>query len=249
MSYIQICDLHKRFGNNRVLEGVDFEVKKGGSLVVIGRSGTGKSVLVKCLIGILAADSGSAIIDGVDFTKATHKEKEEILLNSGFLFQGGALFDSLNIQDNITFGIKDKITAAQKRDLAASKLYEVGLEDRLLELYPSELSGGMMKRVALARAICGNPKFIMFDEPTTGLDPIMSNVINSLINKIRQNLQATTITITHDMNSVRQIASDIIMIEGGKIIWQGSKDEMDKTDNPYISQFINGSMEGPLNFS
>jgi phospholipid/cholesterol/gamma-HCH transport system ATP-binding protein len=249
MSYIQIHNLYKSFGSNKVLTGIDLSVEKGKALVVIGRSGTGKSVLIKNLIGIIKPDFGNTIIDGVDFTLAKDKEKEEILSSCGFLFQGGALFDSLNIEENITFGSKKNITKKQKRDLAASKLLDVGLSDRLLDTYPSELSGGMMKRVALARAIFNDPKFIMFDEPTTGLDPIMSNVINDLIVEIRNKLQATTITITHDMNSVRQIATDIVMIEGGKIIWQGSKAEMDSTDNPYISQFIHGKTEGPINFN
>ena len=247
MSYIKIHNLFKSFGSNKVLAGIDLEVKKEKSLVVIGRSGTGKSVLIKSLIGIIKADSGEAIIDGVDFTKAKAGEKNRVLSYCGFLFQGGALFDSLNIEDNITFGIKDSLNKQQKRDVAAAKLEQVGLKDYLLESYPSELSGGMMKRVALARAICSDPKIIMFDEPTTGLDPIMSNVINDLICKIRKELNATTITITHDMNSVRQIATDIVMIDGGKIIWSGSKEEMDATDNIYIKQFINGAIIGPLN--
>jgi len=247
MSYIKIHNLFKSFGSNKVLSGIDLEVEKEKSLVVIGRSGTGKSVLIKTLIGIIKADSGSAIIDGVDFTTAKPSQKDKVLSSCGFLFQGGALFDSLNIEDNITFGVKNTLNKKQKRDLAAAKLEQVGLQDYLLESYPSELSGGMMKRVALARAICSDPKIIMFDEPTTGLDPIMSNVINDLICKIRKSLKATTITITHDMNSVRQIATDIVMIDGGKIIWSGTKEEMDKTDNAYIKQFINGNISGPLN--
>jgi phospholipid/cholesterol/gamma-HCH transport system ATP-binding protein len=247
MSYIKIRNLFKSFGSNKVLAGIDLEVEKEKSLVVIGRSGTGKSVLIKSLIGIIKADSGNAIIDGVDFTRAKPRDKDRVLSYCGFLFQGCALFDSLNIEDNITFGVKDIVNKAQKRDLAAAKLEQVGLKDYLLESYPSELSGGMMKRVALARAICADPKIIMFDEPTTGLDPIMSNVINDLICKIRKNLKATTITITHDMNSVRQIATDIVMIDGGKIIWSGTKEEMDTTENVYIRQFINGNINGPFN--
>lgn len=247
MSYIKIHNLFKSFGSNKVLAGIDLEVKKEKSLVVIGRSGTGKSVLIKSLIGIIKADSGNTIIDDVDFTTAKASDKNRVLSLCGFLFQGGALFDSLSVEDNITFGIRDVFSKQKRRDIAASKLNEVGLQDYLLDSYPSELSGGMMKRVALARAICSDPKIIMFDEPTTGLDPIMSNVINSLICKIRKSLKATTITITHDMNSVRQIATDVVMIEGGKIIWSGTKEEMDNTDNVYVKQFINGDIRGPLN--
>lgn len=251
MAYIQIHNLHKSFGSNNVLSGVDFELSKGRSLVIIGRSGTGKSVLIKNLIGIIKPDSGFATIEGVDFAKASRAEKENILSNCGFLFQGGALFDSLTIEENITFFINKhtNLDKKQRRDLAVSKLYDVGLEDRLLDLYPSELSGGMMKRVALARAICASPALIMFDEPTTGLDPIMSNVINDLIVKIRTKLNATTITITHDINSLRQIATEVIMIEKGKIVWQGHKDELDTTNNQYIKQFINGKTKGPINLS
>jgi phospholipid/cholesterol/gamma-HCH transport system ATP-binding protein len=247
MSQIQIRNLHKSFGSNRVLSGIDLSVKKGSSLVVIGRSGTGKSVLIKSLIGIIKPDCGTRIIDGVDFATAPNKAKDNVFAGLGFLFQEGALFDSLTVAENIVFGVKKTLTKNQKRDLAASKLIAVGLQESLLDSYPSELSGGMMKRVALARSICSDPKIIMFDEPTTGLDPIMSNVINDLIVKISKQLNATTITITHDMNSVRQIATDIVMIDGGKIIWQGSKKDLDTTDNTYVQQFIHGQIKGPLN--
>ncbi len=243
---IEVNNLHKSFGSKKILTGLSFKVSAGSSLVVIGKSGTGKSVLIKTLIGIMKANQGESIIDGVNFMTATNAQKQQVLNDCGFLFQGGALFDSLNIEENITFGIKDKISKTQISDLAASKLHDVGLKDDLLKAYPFELSGGMMKRVALARAICSNPKFIMFDEPTTGLDPIMSNIINDLINKVRKNLNATTITITHDMNSVRQIATDIIMLNDGKIVWQGKKEEMDKSDNPCLKQFIQGDIAGPL---
>jgi phospholipid/cholesterol/gamma-HCH transport system ATP-binding protein len=251
MTYIKTYNLYKSFGDNRVLSGVNLELQKGQSLVIIGRSGTGKSILIKTLIGIIRPDSGFATVKGVDFVKASLKEKQHVLSSCGFLFQGGALFDSLNIEENITFSISKNtnLKKRQKRDLAASKLHEVGLEDRLLDLYPAELSGGMMKRVALARAICANPEIIIFDEPTTGLDPIMSNIINDLIIKVRTNLNATTITITHDINSLRQIATQVLMIEKGKVVWQGLKDEIDTTNNQYIKQFINGNIAGPINFN
>lgn len=244
--YIQLRNIHKTFGAKNVLAGIDLDINQGSSLVIIGRSGTGKSVLIKAMLGIIKADKGSVNIEGVDFFKASNSEKEKLLANCGFLFQGGALFDSLNVEDNITFKLKDKLTKQQKSELAASKLNAVGLKGEILKSYPCELSGGMMKRVALARAICTDPRLIIFDEPTTGLDPIMSNIINDLINQIRENLKATTITITHDINSVKQIATDIAMIDEGKIIWQGSKNEMQKTDDPYLNQFINGEIQGPL---
>jgi len=166
----------------------------------------------------------------------------------GFLFQGGAIFDSLNVEDNITFSVNREqyLTPEQKSDLAVKNLEAVGLSSQVLKLMPSELSGGMLKRVALARAICGNPKIIMFDEPTSGLDPIMSNVVNDLIMQIRKNLKATTITISHDMNSVRQIATDVIMLDEGKIVWQGTAKEMEDADEEHVDQFIHGKLEGPM---
>ena len=246
MTYIQIKNLSKNFANNVVLDNININVQKGSSLVIIGRSGTGKSVLIKSLIGLIKADSGNTIIDKVDFTNSSIKEKNKILANCGFLFQGGALFDSLNIEDNITFSVKDNLSAKEKSDIADEKLQSVGLSSKLLKSFPSELSGGMMKRVALARAICTNPELILFDEPTTGLDPIMSNIINDLIIKFRENLKATTITITHDINSLRKIATHVVMIDQSKVLWQGLVNELDSSDNIYIKQFIQGEINGPL---
>jgi len=248
MSFIQARGLRKSFGRHKVLDGVDLDIKKQSSLVIIGRSGTGKSVLIKTLIGIIKPDSGRVKINGVDFYDATKDEKKNIIDNLGFLFQGGAIFDSLNVEDNITFSVnrEQNLTQDQKSDLAVENLEAVGLSSKVLKLMPSELSGGMLKRVALARAICGKPKIIMFDEPTTGLDPIMSNVINDLIMQIRKNLKATTITISHDMNSVRQIATDVIMLDEGKIVWQGTAQEMEEADEEHVDQFIHGKLEGPM---
>ena len=245
---IKVRNLHKSFGNHAVLDGIDLDVKKDSSLVILGGSGTGKSVLIKTMIGLLSPDKGSIMFDDTETVNISQKGRLKILEDCGFLFQGGALFDSLNVTENITFfaqklySLKDK----EVKELANQKLKSVGLSDRILELYPSELSGGMQKRVSLARAICTNPKILFLDEPTTGLDPIMANVINDLIIKIREELGCTTIAITHDMNSVRKIAKEVVLIHNGKVQWSGTKDEMEKTDNPYLFQFINGLSSGPF---
>lgn len=239
---LQVKSLHKSFGEHHVLQGINLEVKKDSSLVILGGSGSGKSVLIKSIIGLINPDSGSILYDNQESINLSPKERLSILENCGYLFQAGALFDSLNIQENITF-FAQKIYSLSKKDiteLARSKLHSVGLPDRILNLHPSELSGGMQKRVALARAICTNPKILFFDEPTTGLDPIMSNVINDLIIKIREELGATTITITHDMASARQIAKEVAFLHKGKILWSDSISKMDKADNKYFQQFITG---------
>jgi phospholipid/cholesterol/gamma-HCH transport system ATP-binding protein len=241
----KISNLNKSFGLHHVLKGVDLEVKKDSSLVILGGSGSGKSVLIKSMVGLLSPDSGSILFDGVESVDFNNKERLEMLESCGYLFQSGALFDSLNIEDNITFFAKKKLSLNKKdaRDLACVKLRSVGLEERILNLFPSELSGGMQKRVALARAVATNPKVIFFDEPTTGLDPIMSNVINELLIKVRDELGATTITITHDMNSTRKIAKEVAFLHEGRISWKGQIDDLDNADNPYLQQFVNGRIE------
>lgn len=238
----KIRGLNKSFGPHHVLQGIDLDIKKDSSLVILGGSGSGKSVLIKSMIGLLSPDSGSILFDGVESINFTDKERLKMLESCGYLFQAGALFDSLSVQDNITFFAQKKLAlnASDARDLACRKLRSVGLEERILDLYPSELSGGMQKRVALARAVATDPKVIFFDEPTTGLDPIMSNVINELIIKVRDELGATTITITHDMQSVRKIAQEVAFLWEGKIIWHGKIDDLDESDNPRLQQFING---------
>lgn len=245
---IKVRNLHKAFGNHKVLDGIDLDVKKDSSLVILGGSGTGKSVLIKTMIGLLTPDEGSIIFDDKETVDISQKERLKLLENCGFLFQAGALFDSLNVAENITFFAQKLYSLSNKdcKDLASKKLKSVGLSDEILGLYPSELSGGMQKRVSLARAICTDPKIVFFDEPTTGLDPIMANVINELIVKIRDELGATTISITHDMNSARLIAKEIALIHNGKVQWSGTKDEIDHTDNPYVVQFINGLSDGPM---
>ena len=245
---ISVQNLHKSFAGHNVLNGVNLEIEKGKSLVILGGSGTGKSVLIKSIIGLISPSSGKIFIGDLDTSDLTSTQRTEMLRKCGFLFQGGALFDSLNIEDNITFfaerlyGLNQK----KKRELAKEKLAAVGLSDRVLRLYPSELSGGMQKRAALARAICTNPEIIFFDEPTTGLDPIMSNVINELICSIKKNLGATCITITHDMASAKIIADDVAMIHEGKIIWKGSPLDLNNCENPVVKQFITGSTTGPI---
>lgn len=245
---IKVVDLHKKFGGHKVLQGVNLEVKTGSSMVILGGSGTGKSVLIKNIVGLMSPDSGEIYIDGNDTTYLSTKERFRVMQKCGFLFQGGALFDSMTVLDNITFFAEKlrKLAKSEKRDLAESKLRSVGLAASVLSLYPAELSGGMQKRVSLARAICTDPEIIFFDEPTTGLDPIMANVINELIIKVREELGATTVTITHDMNSAIQIASDISLMHEGKILWKGTKSELHNSDNPYLNQFINGLTKGPI---
>lgn len=240
---IKTTALHKAFGSKQVLRGVDIEVESGKSLVVIGGSGTGKSVLLKSIIGLMKADSGSIMIDGQEMARARPRLRSRVMEKFGYLFQGGALFDSLNVWENITFGVRQyhKMNTQQARDLAVAKLESVGLGADVATLYPSELSGGMQKRVSLARTIAGNPEIIFFDEPTTGLDPIMSGVINELIVKCSKDLGATTITITHDMTSCRHIADHVAMLHQGSIIWHGEVAEMDNTDNEIMHNFITGT--------
>ena len=245
---IEIRGLHKAFGKKIVLDGVDIDVKKGESLVVIGGSGTGKSVLIKCIQGILTPDAGSIKIDGQDVTQVDRKEAEKSYAKMGMLFQGAALFDSLKVWENVAFGLieNQNMPRRQAKEEAIRVLKQVGLAADVADLSPSELSGGMQKRVGLARAIATKPEIIFFDEPTTGLDPIMSDVINDLIIESVKGLGATALTITHDMASARKIADKIAMLYKGKIVWQGTVKEMDKTDNPYVKQFINGSSKGPI---
>lgn len=245
---IELKNVHKSFGPKVVLDGIDLTLEKGESLVVIGGSGTGKSVLIKCILGILQPDSGSILIDGQEVTTLSRAERQRLMRKFGMLFQGGALFDSLTVWENITFALLQNraITKAQARELAVEKLQSVGLGADVASLSPSELSGGMQKRVALARAIAANPEIIFFDEPTTGLDPIMADVINSLIVKCSQELGATTLTITHDMASVRKIADRVAMLYQGKLIWQGSVDNIDNSGNAFIDQFVHGRAEGPI---
>lgn len=245
---ISIKGLYKSFGDNDVLTGLNLDVMAGDSVVVIGGSGTGKSVLVKCILGLIEPDAGEIFIDGVDMTHPSAKDQAGFLGKIGMLFQGGALFDSLSVLENVSFGLiqSKKMSKVEAAEIALEKLQRVGLSNEVAELYPEELSGGMKKRVGLARAIATEPEIIFFDEPTTGLDPIMADVINHLITECVEDLGATTMTITHDMSSVRKIADKAAMLHGGKIIWQGSQRELNTAKNPYLRQFVSGSSKGPI---
>jgi phospholipid/cholesterol/gamma-HCH transport system ATP-binding protein len=245
---IAIRGLAKSFGEKQVLKNLDLDVAKGESLVVIGGSGTGKSVLVKCILGLLDVDAGSIVSGGVDLAKASGKEREAFLKTTGMLFQGGALFDSLSVWENVAFGLMQAfgMKRGPARDIAIRKLKRVGLDEDAADLTPAELSGGMKKRVGLARAIAAEPNIIFFDEPTTGLDPIMADVINRLIVESVKRLGATALTITHDMGSVMKVADRVAMLHDGAIIWQGPRNALKTTKNPYVRQFVEGRAKGPI---
>jgi phospholipid/cholesterol/gamma-HCH transport system ATP-binding protein len=245
---IRVADLHKRFGPKVVLDGLSLDVGVGESVVVIGGSGTGKSVLLKCILGLLEPEEGSIEVDGQSAIGLSTADREEINRKFGMLFQGAALFDSLTVWENVAFGLVQggRMPRSEARDIAMAKLADVGLAPDVGELWPAELSGGMKKRVGLARAIATTPEIIFFDEPTTGLDPIMADVINELIVKCKRDLGATTLSITHDMASARKIADRIAMLYKGRIIWQGPTSEIDMSDNEFVDQFIHGRAEGPI---
>lgn len=242
---IEVTGVHKAFGAKTVLDDVSVSVAEKESLVIIGGSGTGKSVLLKCILGLLTPDSGSVKIDGAETTRLTTRGREKLMGKFGMLFQGGALFDSLYVWQNITFALKG-ISRTEAMDIAVEKLKAVGLTPDVALLKPAELSGGMQKRVSLARAICGDPEIIFFDEPTTGLDPIMADVINDLIVECTRKLGLTTVTITHDMASARKIATRVAMIYRGKIIWDGKAQDVMNSGNEYVDQFVHGRATGPI---
>jgi len=245
---IGLKGVKKRFGPKVVLDGVDLTINEGDSIVVIGGSGSGKSVTIKCVLGILRADAGRISIDGEDVTRMRGSKRDAVLRKFGMLFQGGALFDSLPVWENVAFGLIQGrgVRRARARDIALEKLAKVGLGSEVASLSPAELSGGMQKRVGLARAIAADPEIIFFDEPTTGLDPIMADVINELIHTTVRDLGVTAVSITHDMASARKISNRIAMIYKGKIIWDGLTKDIDNSGNPYVDQFIRGSAEGPI---
>ncbi len=245
---IRLRGLRKAFGDKVVLDGVDLDVGRAESVVIIGGSGSGKSVALKCILGLLAPDAGSIEIDGVDVTKLSGRAREAVNAKIGMLFQSAALFDSLKVWENVAFGLIEGQGVARKnaRDLAIENLAKVGLGAEVGAMWPAELSGGMKKRVGLARAIATNPEIIFFDEPTTGLDPIMGDVIDDLIVKCVRDLGATALSITHDMASARKIADRVAMLYQGKIIWDGPVDRIDSSGNDHVDQFINGRAEGPI---
>lgn len=245
---IEVKDLTKSFGKNKVLQGIDLCLSKGESYVVIGGSGSGKSVLTKCILRLLEPDSGSIKFNGKDITNISQKELFKIRLKCGVLYQGGALFDSMNVIDNVSFGLVYGYGMPIKKayKIAIEKLEAVDLSEDIANIFPSELSGGMQKRVALARAIATEPNIIFFDEPTTGLDPITSGTINDLIVRCTKDMQISAISITHDINSLKHISDRVGLLYNGKIIWEGSNKDLLTTDNPYIVQFINGNSNGPF---
>ncbi|MBN9589662.1 MAG: ABC transporter ATP-binding protein [Alphaproteobacteria bacterium 64-11] len=245
---IELRGVKKRFGSKVVLDGIDLVIEKGSSLVVIGGSGTGKSVMIKSVLGIIRPDEGTILVDGEEVTHINGAARDRVMRKFGMLFQGAALFDSLPVWENVAFGLIQGRGMARKpaRDIAIQKLAKVGLPEDVAFLSPAELSGGMQKRVGLARAIAADPEIIFFDEPTTGLDPIMADVINELIVSTVKDVGATTLSITHDMASARKISDRIAMIYGGRIIWQGPTAEIDRSGNPYVEQFIHGRAEGPI---
>lgn len=245
---IDLRGVTKSFGKVPVLDNLDLSVPKGKSLVVIGGSGTGKSVMIKCILGLLTPDAGSILIDGQESVGRNPNVRIEFMKRFGMLFQGAALFDSLKIWENVAFGLVHGhgMDKKEAREIAIDKITAVGLKADVANLYPAELSGGMQKRVGLARAVAASPEIIFFDEPTTGLDPIMADVINDLIVEQVQGLGATALSITHDMGSVRKIADYVAMIYNGRIIWKGTVDELDHSGNEYVEQFIHGRADGPI---
>jgi phospholipid/cholesterol/gamma-HCH transport system ATP-binding protein len=245
---IRVRGLRKRFGDKSVLEGIDLDVMPGTSMVVIGGSGSGKSVLLKCILGLLDPDEGAIEIDGRDLYALPWKEREKTRQRIGMLFQNGALFDSLPVWENVTFALlaQQRLTRAEARTRAGDFLAQVGLAPAVGSLSPAELSGGMQKRVALARAIAAQPDIIFFDEPTTGLDPIMGAIIDGLIVDCVRRLGSTSVAITHDMASARRIGDTAAMLYGGRIIWHGPADQLMNSGNQVVDQFTHGRRDGPI---
>jgi phospholipid/cholesterol/gamma-HCH transport system ATP-binding protein len=244
---IDVINLYKTFGGKAVLKGLNLTINTGITQVIIGCSGCGKSVLLKHIIGIMNPDSGQVIVDDKDITKMTNKQLNELRLSFGMLFQGAALFDSLTVAENVGFNLiehsgLDSVTISKRVKEALSLVGLYGIEN----LMPSELSGGMQKRVGLARAICMRPKIILYDEPTTGVDPIMADAVNDLIKRLHDKLEITSIVVTHDMVSAYKVASDIAMLYDGKIVQRGTPEEIKNTDNPIVKQFITGASKGPI---
>lgn len=245
---IEMTGVKKSFGPKVVLDGVDISVPAGKSLVIIGGSGSGKSVTLKCILGLIHPDAGSIKVDGQETMHMDSRDRDRMMNKFGMLFQGAALFDSLRVWENVAFGLihGKKMDRRDAHDIALQKLSQVGLGAQVGNLFPAELSGGMQKRVGLARAIATSPEIIFFDEPTTGLDPIMADVINDLIVENVKELGATALSITHDMHSARKIADFVAMIYEGRIIWHGPVADLDHSGNEYVDQFIHGRAVGPI---
>ena len=245
---IQIIGVEKAFGRNRVLRGVDLEIKEGETITIMGGSGTGKSVLIKHMVGLLKPDKGRILIDGQEITHMDEEKLFKIQKRFGYLFQGAALFDSLTVGENIAFGLHNLRPDLAKnwKDVVSEKLGLVGLSPEVAALKPAELSGGLKKRVGLARAIAYEPDYILYDEPTTGLDPIMSDVINELILGLQKKLGVTSVVVTHDMTSAYKISNRMAMLYQGKIVSIGTPAEIRVTSNPLVKQFVTGSSQGPI---
>jgi phospholipid/cholesterol/gamma-HCH transport system ATP-binding protein len=243
---IRLADVHKAFGAKQVLRGVTLDVATGESLVIIGRSGIGKSVTLKCILGLVPPDRGTIHVDG---RPVGPRPDEAFLSRFGMLFQGAALFDSMSVWQNVAFHLlrgPGRLPRDRARAVALEKLARVGLGPEVADLFPAELSGGMQKRAGLARAIAADPAVIFFDEPTTGLDPIVSGVINRLIRGIVTEMGVTAVTITHDLRTVRDVADRVAMLHEGRVHWQGSVAEVDHADDPVLRQFVDGRAEGPI---
>ncbi len=244
---IRIIDLHKSFGEKRVLQGINLEVERGETLVIIGQSGSGKSILIKHLIGLIMPDRGEIYVDGVEITRLSEEERYKVRRKFAMLFQGAALFDSLTVLQNVSFGLERYTdhTYQKIEQMARQALQRVGLKG-VENLMPFELSGGMKKRVGIARAIAYEPEIILYDEPSTGIDPIRADAINGLIIQMKNDLEVTSVVITHDMVSTYKVADRVAMIYQGKIIATGSPGEIRDSNNPIIQQFITGAAEGPI---
>ncbi|MCK6453661.1 MAG: ATP-binding cassette domain-containing protein [Alphaproteobacteria bacterium] len=245
---IRMRDVHKAFGPKKVLQGIDLDVGERESVVIIGGSGTGKSVTLKCILGLLEPDKGSIKVDGEEVVGLTGQARDRINAKFGMLFQGAALFDSLSIWENVAFGLIQGrgMGRAEAKKVAIEKMGMVGLGKHVADLFPAEMSVGMQKRAGLARAIAADPEIVFFDEPTTGLDPIMADVINELIVHVVKDVGCSALTITHDMASARKIANRVAMLYEGRIIWAGPVDQIDRSGNEYLDQFIHGRPEGPI---
>lgn len=244
---IKVVNLWKKFDGLEVLKGIDLEIHPGETFVIIGQSGCGKSVFLKLLIGLLRPEEGEIYIDGMEMSQLDGKQLQEVRMKFGMVFQNSALFDSLNVYENVSFGLSQHTSLAEEliEERVKKCLSLVGLEG-IEEKMPAELSGGMRKRVAIARAIALNPKIILYDEPTSGLDPVVASAINSLINKLKREIKATSVVVTHDMKSAYQIADRIGMLYQGKIIQMGTPQEIESSQNPVVKQFVLGEPEGPI---
>lgn len=244
---IRVVDLHKSFGEKKVLQGINLEVKRGETLVIIGQSGSGKSILIKHLIGLMLPDEGEIFVDGAEITRMNEEDRYKVRSKFAMLFQGAALFDSLTVLENVRFGLERYTDFPDEKidEMARDALRRVGLKD-IDDLMPFELSGGMRKRVGLARAIAYKPQIILYDEPSTGIDPIRADAINDLIIQMKRDLDVTSVVITHDMVSTYKVADKVAMLYEGKIIASGVPDQIKNSENPVIQQFISGAAEGPI---